>query len=116
MCTLYLKINDESGQEVGRVVDISEGGMLIVLEEAMDVGTELFVSIPLPKAWGELEPMEVKILCRWTSMDVAEGYYISGMEVVLVSKRDKDYIKRILEDFTFEGRYRPFPDLLYEGP
>ena len=113
MCTLYLKLDDPDGNEVARVVDLSQGGLLVTLQTALDVGAELKGRVNLPKAWGDAPPMDIELLCRWTRMDVADGYFVSGMQFTKINERDRHALNRLMEEFTFEGRYHPFPDLLY---
>jgi len=81
----------------GRVINVSEGGLLVYFSEQMEIGQALRMKL-LPPSGSELNTMEIVSQVVW--MDVhngkAWGGYRSGLRFVDISPVDLDRLKSFL--------------------
>ena len=100
----YLRaIDKKSGQELGRIGDISPGGVLLVSKNKIALQTEYEVEIEL---YGVEEAsyhqyLNVKIVTMWAKKDLNPEYMCIGTKFVDISDKDKLIIMDIIKSIGF---------------
>jgi excisionase family DNA binding protein len=87
----------ENGKpDVGSVANASEGGLMVFLNERMDVGTKMIVFVPFIL---DSESMEIKATCRvvWRDVGVAAGgsRYQYGLQFIDIREEDVYKLRKL---------------------
>ena len=100
----YLKIEDRDSSElVGRVVDITRDGVLVISKERLPENKELHVKIELgselfQKMNGHLH---VTIIPRWSKQDINPNYYVNGCSFENHSEDDRTLVSKLIDFIGF---------------
>ncbi len=100
----YLKVeNRVTGELIGRVVDITQKGILLINRDAFENKSEIPVRIELgdelfAKMHGHLE---LNIQCRWSKKDINPEYYVNGFEFSNQSKEQESVIQKLIDLIGF---------------
>ncbi len=92
---------DSSVSQPGRVVNASEGGLLLYLPERMEVGQHLRIAVFFTSG-AVLKTIECRAEVVWTDLNLGEGWgdYRSGVKFVDISKEDFERLKGFLKDLA----------------
>jgi excisionase family DNA binding protein len=87
----------ESGKaDVGNVANASEGGLMVFLNERMDVGTKMIVFVPFIL---DSESTEIKATCRvvWRDVGVVAGgsRYQYGLQFTDIREKDVHKLRKL---------------------
>jgi hypothetical protein len=100
----YLNVeNRKTGESVGRVVDITGGGILVISNKTIASDEEISVKIELgdellEKVHGHLE---VDLVSRWSKPDVNPNYFVTGFSFTHVTEDQESIIDRIIKTIGF---------------
>jgi c-di-GMP-binding flagellar brake protein YcgR len=84
----------------GRLLNASEGGLLLYLPEKMEVGQDLKVRLFIGPIL-ELEPLDAFVQVVWNDLQFGEnGPYRIGVEFVNISPEDMDRLRNFLNTLT----------------
>jgi c-di-GMP-binding flagellar brake protein YcgR len=84
----------------GRLLNASEGGLLLYLPEKMEVGQDLKVRLFIGPIL-ELEPLDAFVQVVWNDLHSGEnGHYRIGVEFVNISPEDMDKLRNFLNTLT----------------
>jgi hypothetical protein len=100
----YLRaIDNKTGQELGRIGDISPGGVLLVSKNKIALHTEYDVGIELSGTEDSkhYQQLNVKIVPMWAKKDVNPDYMCIGSKFVDISEKDKLIIMDIIQTIGF---------------
>ncbi len=100
----YLRaVNCETGEELGRIGDISPGGILLVSKNKIVLQTEYEVEIELSaiEETSYYQKLNVKIMPMWAKKDVNPDYMCIGSKFVGISDRDKLIIMDMIQSIGF---------------
>lgn len=99
----YLRaIDNASGLELGRVGDISPGGVLLVSKKALQLKTEYNINIELfDLEETKQQQLAVNILPMWTREDANPEYLCTGSRFINITERDKLIIMDIVQSIGF---------------
>ena len=100
---IQLRVTWPDGTELGRLVNISASGLLLVHEAPIVLGELQRIAIHLPKAMEPSRPVELEARCRWTQPDVADGHLQSGLAFERVPDDAMTQIANYVERFSFES-------------
>ena len=96
---------ETSENHPARLLNVSEGGVLLYLPEKIEVGENLRVRLfigPIP----ELEPIDAFVQVVWNDLHSNEnGYYRTGIKFVNISPEDMDRLRTFLN--TLKGLEGP---------
>ena len=85
-----------SNNHPGRLVNISEGGLLLYLPEKIEVGQNLRVRLFIGPML-ELEPVDAFVLVVWNDFHFGKnGYYRIGVKFVNISPENMDKLRNFL--------------------
>jgi hypothetical protein len=100
----YLRaVDNATGQEIGRVGDISPGGVLLVSKNKIALQTEYEVGIELSDLENNRQHHQliVKIIPMWAKKDVNPDYMCIGSKFVDITEKDKLIIMDIIQSIGF---------------
>ncbi len=101
----YLEVLDrETGEEVGRLVDIHVAGLLLISEIKYPSGQEFHLRVlvqdPLIKTL--LGDLDVTAKVRWSKPDVNPAYFITGMQFGDISEQQEKIIDALISRIGFK--------------
>ena len=90
----------------GRVLDISEGGLLIYFSERMEIGQHLKLRLFFSALGSNLKAIEALVEVVWTEIDAGQrlGDYRSGVKFIYITPEDMNWLK----DFLINLSQPPF--------
>jgi hypothetical protein len=98
----YLEVFDqESGELLGHLVDITTRGMKLVSKQRLSADKVYHLRMALP---GELfQEKEFRFTARslWTTNDINPDFYDTGFEVSQLDERAKDIIAKLINRLGF---------------
>ncbi len=100
----YLKVeNSITGELIGRVVDITGSGVLLISKDKFEDMSEIPIRIELgdelfEKMHGHLE---MNIQCRWSKKDINPAYFVNGFSFIKETKQQKDIIEKLVDIIGF---------------
>ncbi|HPC38081.1 MAG TPA: PilZ domain-containing protein [Exilispira sp.] len=93
----YLRIFDENDILLGYLLDISEGGILMMSENDIPEGKELKLKLKLPKEINEGDTLQFKGVVRRVSKDINENFYDIGLQIVEKDKKYSEILHKLVE-------------------
>lgn len=102
---LYLNVFDrKSGQLLGNLGDISQGGIMIITPNSLPLDEEREIRIKLPEDEEfTTEYFDVKVETRWQKPDVNPELHCIGCRFLDTSVYDDELIEKLVALLTFEG-------------
>ena len=98
----YIKVYDkETGKIVGRLVDITTGGMMLVSEKPIEIGTVADFRMPLPEKIRNIEEISFNAQSVWNGPDVNNEFFDTGFQFIEPSLETIDLICDSFEDHIF---------------
>ncbi len=100
----YLDVRDiDTGESIGRIVDITTGGLLIISNTEYQAETSFNAVITLDSdALGEAQgELEVPIICRWSKSDINPDYFVNGFIFTELTKLKEQRIHRLISSLGF---------------
>lgn len=97
----YLPVIDaRSEQPVGRVVDVSDGGMMMVCDHAPEVGTRIAAVVSLPDRIAAATSFQCILTVRWRRPDHNPALTLVGCQME-VGPGDRDTVRTVSEHYSF---------------
>lgn len=99
----YLEIRDSSDKKIiGRLGDISEGGLMIISEEPVILHTRYFITLNLPDTNNfPVKSIEVVVNTCWQRPDYNPKYTCTGCEFIFLRENDRSIVKRLIRIFSY---------------
>lgn len=98
----YLEVIDaEIDQPIGRLVDITTEGVMVVHDSPLAVHREYQVKILLPRELNGSSTIEFKAECRWCRLSVNQDYFDAGLRIVEVSNNDRIRMEMVMKYYSF---------------
>ncbi len=100
----YLKVLDQNTcEEVGRLVDIHFAGMLLISEQELEVDKQLDLRVMIDDVHLEHSPgkLDVQVLTRWSKQDVNPAYFVTGVQFVNVTPNQERLIGELIQAIGF---------------
>ncbi len=99
----YLRIFDENDVLIGYLLDISEGGILMMSETEIPEGKQLKLKLKLPKELNEGDNLRFTGIVKRISKDLNENFYDIGLQIL---EKDKEYGQILQKLIEFCGFFR----------
>lgn len=100
----YLKATRAPGGEaVGHVVNLTEGGIMLMAVQPVEPGAKMTLHVELPPPFEAYSPLVCPVLCRWSGPSVTPGHLDIGFEFVEKDLARSDLVRRILKEIGFTG-------------
>lgn len=100
----YLKVENRVTHEViGRVVDITASGLLLISSDKFDTNSEIPVRIELgDELFNKMnQHLELDIECRWSKKDINPSYYVNGFSFINNNDESDAIIRKLIEIIGF---------------
>lgn len=100
----YLKaVKVDGGEPVGHLVNLTEGGLMLMSPVPIPPGTPLDLNLELPPPFEAHSPLRCQVLCRWGGPSVTPGFLDIGFEFSEPDAVRTQLIRRILREIGFTG-------------
>lgn len=98
----YLEVYDqESGELLGHLVDITTLGMKIVSKKALPADKVYQLRMALPGEFFREKEIRFTARSLWTTNDINPDFYDTGFEVSQLDERAKDIIAQLINRLGF---------------
>jgi hypothetical protein len=99
----YLPVSDTAnGEELGRLVDITTIGMMLISEKPLAVGSDYSFKITLPQEIKSPRTIEVRGQSKWCHKDVNPDYYAVGIQFDATDPEQARLINGLINILGFE--------------
>ena len=95
--------NRYTNELIGRVVDITSKGLLLISREKITNQLEIPVRIELgDELFQEINGhLELNIRCRWSKEDINPDYFVNGFEFINQTPEQENIINNLIEAIGF---------------
>jgi hypothetical protein len=98
----YLEVVDaEIDQPVGRLVDITTEGVMLIHEQPLAINRLYRLRILLPKKLGGVAHVDFKAECRWCRQAVNRDFFDAGLRITEIAPEDLTRIDMIMKFYSF---------------
>ncbi|ADU67102.1 type IV pilus assembly PilZ [Desulfurispirillum indicum S5] len=89
---------------LGRIVDLTDKGFMLVHEEPLPQGHYFDVYVKFPAEAREWEKIHVplRVLSRWSKRDINDSLLATGFEFIDKSEEAEYHINRVIMTYNFE--------------
>ena len=99
-----LELYDRASERfLGKGVDVTIKGLLLVTEISVPQDTALQLRMTLPEPMFGKDHIELDAVAVWRSKDVNPGFYDVGLEFTRISPRDQEIIRQVISMFSVVG-------------
>jgi|GEM_PF-1313750 len=112
---LYLPIvGTQTGREIGRLADISAGGALVVSSDAIELNSEIEVTIVLPSGlFGSGHALHGTLTPKWRKPDRNPSLILTGC-ILAVDTESAGLVENLTQRYSFSSGHTDFRRL-FEG-
>lgn len=96
-------LDDATGKPLGRVVDITADGMMLVAENKFEIGTLIDVRVVLPVMVQARTDVNVEAKAVWCKQDSNPQYYKVGFQFQNLSGDDGFLLEDVMQKFNLVG-------------
>lgn len=97
----YLQVQDSrSGATIGRIVDMSETGLLLVCDSPPETGTRLAARVSLPSGFSDFSSFECLLTVRWRRPDHNPQLTLVGCRMEL-GPDDRETVRELIARYSF---------------
>lgn len=98
----YLKLEDYvTGEEIGRLVDITDQGFKLFTKNPVPVGREMVLTLELPETFEGQEKLLFSAVALYNKNDVNPDYYSAGFEFKELPREAANAIVWLSKRFLF---------------
>lgn len=98
----YLGVHEhETGRYIGKMVDITTEGLMIISETPFPVDTEVRLEMKLPEKQGQREVVLFTARSTYCKPDINPKYYNIGFQFLDISRKDIDTIEQLVFNYAF---------------
>lgn len=98
----YLEVFDaEIEQVLGRVVDMTADGVMLIHEHPLAVNRIYQLRIMLPRELAGSSQLQFKAECRWCRKSVNEQFFDAGLRITDISAEDGLRVKMVMKYYSF---------------
>jgi len=102
LLNVYLKVLDaETGEPLGRIVDLTTHGMRVVINGPVELGQEMQLLITTDIGDGSADSVRIDARCTWLGRDVNPDHEAAGFEFEHIRPRQEIMLARVIQQFTF---------------
>lgn len=98
----YLRVYDKNtGQLVGRLVDITSEGIMLNSENPIPTDTVFQLQMFLPEEFDK-ERLDFDAKSIWCKPDVNRDLFVTGLKLLNVANRDTEIIENLIDEYGFQ--------------
>lgn len=99
-CKVFFQIlNEETGEQLGNLVDITVDGMRIMSSSRVNPDAIYLLRLVLPTEIEGVSELTLSAISRWCNQDTNPEFYNAGFEFRNVPMKNVKVIRRIIEQF-----------------
>ncbi len=96
-------LDNESGQVLGRIVDITSSGMMIVSDHAIKPGQAMVIRLNLPIMVQNRTDMVIEAQSVWCNQDQNPRFFRAGFKFSNISGEDGYLLEEVMLRFSLVG-------------
>ncbi|MBU2502591.1 PilZ domain-containing protein [bacterium] len=100
---LVRALDDESGQVMGRIVDITCNGMMLVTGRSVPLGRRFQVRLNLPVMVHNRSDINVEAEAVWCNQDKNPSFYRVGFKFINLAGEDGYLLEEVMHKFSLVG-------------
>ncbi|MFO1430178.1 MAG: PilZ domain-containing protein [Candidatus Competibacteraceae bacterium] len=99
----YLRVFDrDTGSLLGHLVDISEGGMMLISEQPIPIDQPFRIYLEVPQDTEPRQHIECDIHSLWSSNDINPDFYDTGFRFTRLTPYTLQQLGLLIADFKTE--------------
>ena len=100
----YIVVDCQSEKILGRVMNMTVEGMMIVTNQTVEVGDTYTCRMALPEPISGSRKVTFKAECRWSEINQDSGWRKCGFRLFDMSDRDLKTLEQVLERWGIAGQ------------
>ncbi len=103
---MYLKVFEQGkddGEPFAHLVDISDGGMMLMSGRPIDVKKDYKLGIRLPYPIDGVSEIKLSAHCLWCEHTVNDDVFDAGFRVDAIDYRQKQTLQDLLDEYGLDG-------------
>lgn len=101
----YLRTNvAHTGQDIGYIANVSAGGIKLISRNPIEPNTAVQLKINLPIKIGDVSHLKFNATSRWSTKNLASGYFESGFELAGVGANGLEALRRMISEPSVHAR------------
>lgn len=97
----YLEVRDSrTGSTIGRVVDVSDSGLLLVSTDAPETGARMSATVLLPEGIAPAPSFDCTLTVRWRRRDHNPNFTLVGCRME-VGETDLETVRHVIREYAF---------------
>ena len=96
-------IDSERNRLLGRLVNITAEGMMLVTDQAVDIYDIYHIRLTLPKMVNGQATLELQAQARGCRADRNPRFFNAGFQFVQINEEDEDLIRDVFNRFCLVG-------------
>ncbi len=92
-----------TGAPLGRIVDVTAEGMMLVTDRDLEIGQRFGVRLNLPVMIQYRSDVELEAVVRWTSPDANPDFHKVGFEFVSIEGEDGLLLEEVMHKLNLVG-------------
>jgi c-di-GMP-binding flagellar brake protein YcgR len=93
----------DTGALMGRLVNVSTGGMMLITDRPYETGDRYSVRVVLPQIIHNQSDIDVEIEVRWCKKDANPDFYGVGFQFLNLCHDDLSIIENVFLNYNFVG-------------
>ena len=93
--------DSESGEPIGKIVDLTPEGMMLVSSRPVDADSMLGLSVELPSELFTAKRVNFTAIVHWCRHDINPDLFDIGLEFTDVTDKNIETIIGLIADFAF---------------
>lgn len=89
--------NSLNGAPLGRIGNLSSGGMMLIAPRRLHENALYQISFTLPDSDGQAHALEIGVHEQWTSAAVTPGQFWIGLRIIDISEADQGLLNQWLK-------------------
>jgi hypothetical protein len=96
-------LDSESGRVLGRVVDITADGLLLMSTNPMDIGRKIRIRVVLPVMVNNRSDVEIDAEIVWSKQDPNPSYFQAGIKFLSLPGDDGFLLEDVMHKLNLVG-------------
>jgi hypothetical protein len=93
--------DNESNEPMGRMVDITPEGMMLVSARPIDINSVLHLSVELPSEIFSTTRVNFTAIAHWCRHDINPDLFDIGLEFTDITDKDIETVIGLIADYAF---------------
>jgi c-di-GMP-binding flagellar brake protein YcgR len=92
--------NAETLEQIGRLVDFTQEGLLLHSAKPMELQQLLKLRIPFPSETGKSQPLDLEARCVWSKKDQTAGVFAAGWRFINPTPDERKIIQYVIDNHS----------------